>query len=162
MTKQVFDQATQEKIQDAIMADQRAGLEKNNIPVNQATLYMAHYVGPAGASRVINSASSNPNQAVVDAIIDPKYKSNPTAYENERNKILLRNPELGKLTTGQFQNVWNTRGTYREWTQDWTTGLGFIFKKMHVDYALCGIGSSGIGLKSHIFSLTYNWNSPKP
>ena len=107
----VFDQATQEKIQDAIMADQRAGLEKNNIPVNQATLYMAHYVGPAGASRVINSASSNPNQAVVDAIIDPKYKSNPTAYENERNKILLRNPELGKLTTGQFQNVMANRVT---------------------------------------------------
>ena len=105
----VFDQATQEKIQDAIMADQRATLEKNNIPVNQATLYMAHYVGPAGATRVINSASSNPNQAVVDAIIDPKYKSDPTAYENERNKILLRNPELGKLTTGQFQNVMANR-----------------------------------------------------
>jgi len=64
-----------------------------------------------------------------------------------------------RLGTGQFQKVWNTRGTYREWTQDWITGLGFLFKKMQLDYALCGIGSTGIGLKSHIFSLTYNWNS---
>lgn len=94
-----------------------------------------------------------------NSIIQSRYWNiDPSAgIEISYNHILFF-----RLGTGQFQNVWNTRGTYREWTQDWTTGLGFIFKKMHVDYALCGIGSAGIGLKSHIFSLTYNWNSPKP
>ena len=63
-----------------------------------------------------------------------------------------------RLGTGQFQSVWNSRGTYKELDQEWSTGLGIQYHGLQLDYALCGLGSSGIGLKSHVFSFTYQWN----
>jgi hypothetical protein len=99
----IFNKEAQEKIQSAIMADQYNTLQQNDVPINAGTMYMAHYLGSQGAVRVMKNA--DPNQTVVDAMIDPKYKSNPETYQAERNKILLRNPELGKIKAGDFETV---------------------------------------------------------
>lgn len=116
------------------------------------------FIKPIGTTLTIEAECNAVNRfdGLHNSIMQSHYWNvDPSAgIELAYNKLVFF-----RLGTGQFQKVWNTRGTYREWTQDWTTGLGFLFKKMQLDYALCGIGSTGIGLKSHIFSLTYNWNS---
>ena len=39
-----------------------------------------------------------------------------------------------------------------------SVGLGFVYKKLHIDYALTNFGNIGSGLYSHIFSVSYKFD----
>jgi hypothetical protein len=80
-----FDKNTQEKLYQSFRGETLAILKKNNVPITPGYEYMAHYVGPGGATAVYKAVQSGKDITVAKAIIDAGYKApgkdNPELYE---------------------------------------------------------------------------------
>lgn len=93
------DPAQQEKAIRAFTMDNANTLKGSGIAVNPGSLYAAHFLGPAGASKVLSGAYDSP----VSSYVDPQ--------------VIEANPFLSGMTVGQFQE-WaagkggNTNGGY--------------------------------------------------
>lgn len=101
-----FDADTQQKLQDALLADNKANLEKSGIQATPANMYMAHYVGPGGATAVHAAAAQDPDTSVADALVKQKLSKNPKLdYDTEYAKLTKHNSELGRIKAKDFEGV---------------------------------------------------------
>lgn len=100
-----FDASTQKMLQNALMADNKAALERSGIDPTAANQYMAHYIGAGGASAV-HAAKGDPTKTVADALVDQQLKRNPNLDRNSAYQSLTRhNPELGRIKAQDFEKV---------------------------------------------------------
>lgn len=71
------DRAQQERAVRAFTADNAKALRAAGQPVNEATLYLAHFMGPGGAVKML---TANPNQDASKAF-PAEAESNPTIFK---------------------------------------------------------------------------------
>lgn len=101
-----FDADTQQRLQDALLADNKTSLEKSGIQATPANMYMAHYVGPGGATAVHAAAAQDPDTTVADALVKQKLSRNPKLdYDTEYAKLTKHNAELGSIKAKDFESV---------------------------------------------------------
>ncbi len=79
----INDPAQQEKAARALTADNAAALTKAGVQVNNANLYMAHFLGPGGATQFFSALSANPSASF--ASVFPKEAAANPAIANGRS-----------------------------------------------------------------------------
>jgi hypothetical protein len=85
--------AQQNEAFDVLQQDNANTLARNKIPVAGATLYMAHNIGPAATTAVLNTA--NPDVPLSDVL---KSVYNPKQYAS----AMKGNPEFANMTVGSY------------------------------------------------------------
>jgi hypothetical protein len=75
---------------DALASDNADVLRRKGLPVNQGTLYLAHFAGPGGASGLLNADDAAP----VSSVLSPD--------------AMRANPFLAKMTVGDLK-AWAAR-----------------------------------------------------
>jgi len=93
-----FDQQLQDKIYDNFSAENDRVLKANKVPLTPSNRYMAHYLGPSGASWVYKAAKTNPDMTIAK-VITSNGNSDPSP----------RNPELAILTAGEMPEIMSKR-----------------------------------------------------
>ena len=101
-----FDAATQQALQNALLADNRKTLERSGIQPNAANMYMAHYIGAGGAQAVHQAKSLTPNASVADVLVAQRLAKNPQLDpEAVKASLTKHNPELARIPVKDFEQV---------------------------------------------------------
>lgn len=93
-----FTPKLQDEMNEHFYRGNEAYLKRNGVPTTPGNMYMAHYVGPAGAVAVNRAAGRGEDITVRDAIIKAKL-SDPKD----------QNPELSRIKVKDFESVLETR-----------------------------------------------------
>jgi len=98
----VFDAKTQEAMQNQLLNNNLAELQRNKIPVSPATVYSAHFIGPAGTNQVLNAAKTEPNATVADILARKAGAPGTPAHEERMAYLSKNNPALASTTAGNW------------------------------------------------------------
>jgi len=93
-----FTPKLQDEMNEHFYRGNEAYLKRNGVQTTPGNMYMAHYVGPAGAVAVNRAAARGEDITVRDAIIKAKL-SDPKD----------QNPELSRIKVKDFESVLETR-----------------------------------------------------
>lgn len=80
-----FSPETQERLHDRLLKREINGLKRFNVPVSEATIYMAHFVGPEVAGKIYNA----PDNVKIGTLMDADQKKS--------------NPAIADLTVGEYK-----------------------------------------------------------
>lgn len=106
-----FSRDNQEKIMDSALSDYKSRLKRNNIPVNDVTLYMMHFAGVGGGLELSRALMYGSDNDKVGNYLSSVQKTH--------------NPSISSLTVGEYRNKLKRSGfTFEQ--EDTTSNIGTI------------------------------------
>jgi hypothetical protein len=100
-----FNADTQQRLQNALLADNSAYLKKQGVEPTPVNLYMAHVAGMGGAVELNRAKQTNPNAPAADVLAQQyaqgkKFAGDPVkqqaAFAAKRDQLIRLNPFLAK------------------------------------------------------------------
>jgi hypothetical protein len=91
----IYSPEIQDRLQELLHTQNIDELKRQGVPITPGYEYMSHYIGAGGAAAVYRSAMRGENITVAQALLNAKL-----AAPGKEN-----NPELYKLTVGEFESV---------------------------------------------------------
>jgi hypothetical protein len=99
-SKDRYTEEGQEKAIQAFTADNAAHLRKSGVPVNDQTLYLAHFMGAQGAEVFYNAMRSNPTESAAAAFPKEAAANHGVFYNKDGSARTLA--QVFQVQTGKF------------------------------------------------------------